>query len=151
LGKGREEPFTQLFVNGQRRVRARTPNDGSYFYTKRLKLTNARTPVCLGFTFFEEDLHPSDGLTDAARIVLFHNWVNSYNCIRDIDWQRRRVDFTRPAGAYFLGPSIRYYVDNIQQGLDAPGEWYFDQAEGQLFYYPLEGEDLNRADVDCAG
>ena len=141
------EPFTQLFVNGQRRVRARTPNDGDYLYTKRLKLTNARTPVCLGFTFFEEDLQPWAGLKEDARIVLFHNWVNSYDCIREVDWQRRRVNFTRPAGAYFLGPSIRYYVDNIRDGLDAPGEWFFDQAAGKLYYYPLEAEELSRAEV----
>ncbi len=93
------EPFTQLFVNGQRRLRARTPNEGNYFYTKRLKLTNARTPVCLGLTFFDDDLQPWGGLSEDARIVLFHNWVNSYNCIRDVNWQRRRVNFTRPAGA----------------------------------------------------
>jgi len=29
----RGRPFCQLFVNGQRRVRARMPNEGSYFYT----------------------------------------------------------------------------------------------------------------------
>lgn len=142
-----EEPFTQLFVNGQRRVRARTPNEGSYFYTKRLKLTTARTPVCLGLTFFEEDLRPWDGLTDNARIVLFHNWVNSYNCIREVDWDRRRVHFTRPAGAYFLGPSIRYYVDNLREGLDAPGEWFLDRPEGRLYYHPFQDEDLSAAEV----
>ena len=141
------EPFTQVFVNGQRRVRAQTPNEGHYFYTKRLKLTNARTPVCLGLTFVEDDLQPWDGLTDDARIVLFHNWVNSYNCIRNVDWQHRRVNFTRPAGAYFLGPSIRYYVDNIREGLDAPGEWFFDQAQQKLYYYPVEGEDMGKAEV----
>ena len=49
-----EERFTQLFVDGQRRVRARTPDHGKYFYTKRLRLTTGGTPICLGFTFFEE-------------------------------------------------------------------------------------------------
>ena len=141
------EPFTQLFVNGQRRVRARTPNEGSYFYTKRLKLTTAQTPVCLGLTFFDGDLQTRDGLTEDARIVLFHNWVNSYNCIRNVDWERRRVNFLRPAGAYFLGASIRYYIDNIRAGLDAPGEWFFDRAEGRLYYAPLQGEDLSKVEV----
>lgn len=142
-----EEPFTQLFINGHRRVRARTPNEGTYLYTKRLKLTDARTPVCLGLTFFEKDLQPWSGLTNDARIVLFHNWVNSYNCIREVDWDRRRVRFTRPAGAYFLGPSIRYYVDNLREGLDAPGEWFLDESEGRLYYFPFPGEDLSTAQV----
>lgn len=146
-GEGFGEPFTQLFVNGQRRVRARTPNDGSYFYSKRLKLTNARTPVCLGLTFFEGDLRAWPDLTGGGRVVLFHNWVNSCNCIREIDWERRRLDFSRPAGAYFLGPSIRYYVDNLREGLDVPGEWFFDASEGRLYYYPLDGEDLAQAEV----
>ena len=53
-----EDGFTQLFVDGQRRIRARTPNEGHYFYTKRLKLTTGRTPICLGLTFFEEDIQP---------------------------------------------------------------------------------------------
>lgn len=142
------EPFYQLFVNGQRRVRARTPNEGSYFYTKRLKLTNAQTPVCLGLTFQDGDLKPCKGLESGdARIVLFHNWVNSYNCIDSIDWDRHRVRFPRPAGAYFLGPSIRYYVDNLREGLDAPGEWFFDQVAKKLYYRPVKGEDVASAQV----
>ena len=76
----RGRPFYQLFVNGQRRVRARMPNEGSYFYTKRLRLTNAVHPVCLGMTYHESDLAPLQD-TAHATVVLFHNWVNSFNCI----------------------------------------------------------------------
>ncbi|NLY01577.1 MAG: hypothetical protein GXY83_36275 [Rhodopirellula sp.] len=142
-----DAPFTQLFVNGRRRVRARTPDPGSYLYTRRLKLTGDPHPTCLGISFEEGDIQPWPGLEEQGRIVLFHNWVNSFNCLGSIDWPRRRILFARPAGADFLGPNIRYYVDNVFAALDAPGEWYLDQAEGRLYYYPLPEENLHRAEV----
>ena len=49
----RPEPFTQLFVNGVRRTCARTPNEGAYFYTKRLSLTFDNPGQCLGFSYRE--------------------------------------------------------------------------------------------------
>jgi len=38
------EPFAQLFVNGLRRPRARTPNEGAYFYSQRLHMDGPPTP-----------------------------------------------------------------------------------------------------------
>ena len=142
----RGEPFYQLFVDGQRRTRARMPNEGSYFYTKRLQLTNAAHPACLGFTYHASDL---DSLQDADRatVVLFHNWVNSFNRIGRVDRQRHRITFARPAGVFFLGPEVRYYVEGVFEALDAPGEWHLDADRGVLYYYPLPGEDPQRAEV----
>jgi hypothetical protein len=36
-------------------------------------------------------------------------------------------------------------VENIFEELDAPGEWFFNAAESTLYYYPLEGENLQTA------
>jgi len=141
-----ERSLCQLFVNGVRRPRARTPNAGTYFYSKRLHLTDATHPLCLGLTYAKDDLGPWAG-GDEALIVLFHNWVNSYNYIREANWERRRIRFARPAGIFFLGPSVRYYVENVPNALDAPGEWRLDRAEGALYYYPVPGEDMSRAEV----
>jgi hypothetical protein len=146
--KARPEPFTQLFVNGARRPRARTPNEGSYFYTQRLQMEGdlGSFPQCIGFTFREGDLGPWAG-GEGATICLFHNWVNSYNRIGRADWDRRRIRFARPAGIFFLGPSVRYYVENAFGALDAPGEWYLDHAAGLLYYYPLPGEDMAKVEA----
>ncbi len=141
------KPFTQLFVDGHRRLRAQTPDAGSYHYTTRLKLSGDPHPLCLGMSFAEGDIEPWPGLQEQARIVLFHNWVNSFNGIGEIDWQRRRIRFARPAGIFFLGPSVRYYIDNVFAALDAPGEWYLDQDQGRLYYYPFAEEDLRTAEV----
>ncbi|MBM4045262.1 MAG: right-handed parallel beta-helix repeat-containing protein, partial [Planctomycetes bacterium] len=144
--KERKRPFHQLFVNGVRRTRARMPNQGSYFYTKRLTLTADTHPVCLGMWFHKEDLPPLQDPQNAV-ICLFHNWVNSFNYIGEADWARGRIKFARPAGVFFLGPSVRFYVENVREGLDAPGEWFLDVGEGRLYYSPQANEDMAQAEV----
>jgi len=139
-------PLCQLFVNGLRRPRARTPNEGAYFYSRRLLLTPDEYPQCLGLVSEPDDLKPWDPAEDAV-ICLFHNWVNSYNRVRTADWDRHRLTFARPAGIFFLGPNVRYYVENTFAALDAPGEWYLDRKQARLFYYPIPGEDLAQAEV----
>ncbi|HPA17055.1 MAG TPA: right-handed parallel beta-helix repeat-containing protein [Verrucomicrobiae bacterium] len=145
-------PFHQLFVNGVRRPRARTPDEGAYTYTRRLKMNEARQPECVAMTYAEGDVGAmAEG--DDPTIVLFHNWVNSYNRIGRIDRDARRITFARPAGIFFLGPRIRYYIEGVRAALDAPGEWYLDCAKGTLYYYPVAGEDMARAEViaPCVG
>ena len=141
--KAPARPFYQLFVNGARRPRARTPNEGSYFYSKRLKMAARQ---CTGLTFVAGDLEPWPGF-EQTHVVLFHNWVNSYNRIGAVDWPTRQVRFTRPAGGYFLGPSVRYYIEGLLAALDQPGEWHLDRARGLLYHYPLPGEDMREAEV----
>jgi hypothetical protein len=34
----------------------------------------------------------------------------------------------------------KYYIDNIFEGLTAPGEWYLDRPAGKLYYIPMPGE-----------
>lgn len=40
-----------------------------------------------------------------------------------------------------------YYLTNAIQFLDQPGEWYFNRAEQQLYYWPRPAEDMRRADA----
>jgi hypothetical protein len=137
-------PPCQLFVNGVRRPRARSPNLGEYFYSKRLVLTAGDSPQ--GIVSQPGDLTPWDPREDAV-ICLFHNWVNSYNRVKEIDGDGLRLIFARPAGVFFLGPSVRYYLENTFAALDAPGEWYVERDQRRLYYYPADGEDLAQAEV----
>jgi hypothetical protein len=42
----------------------------------------------------------------------------------------------------------RFYVENVLEELDAPGEWYLDRREGVLYYLPPEHLDLENATVE---
>ena len=57
-----------------------------------------------------------------------------------------------PRRSLFTGGSWRpltwsggYYVENVFEGLDAPGSWYLDRKQGVLYYHPLPGEDMAQA------
>jgi len=40
-----------------------------------------------------------------------------------------------------------YYVNNVLEGMDKPGEWYLSKSTKKLYYLAKEGEDLTTANV----
>ena len=43
-------------------------------------------------------------------------------------------------------PSV-YWVENVFEALDTPGQWYLDRSQGRLYYLPRPGEDMTTAQV----
>ncbi|CAM4292492.1 right-handed parallel beta-helix repeat-containing protein [Zobellia nedashkovskayae] len=41
-------------------------------------------------------------------------------------------------------------VENVFEELDSPGEWYLNTEENKLYYWPLEGTDLNTAQLEVS-
>ncbi|CAM3327400.1 PDZ domain-containing protein [Zobellia roscoffensis] len=41
-------------------------------------------------------------------------------------------------------------VENVFEELDSPGEWYLDTEENRLYYWPLDGTDLNVAKLEVS-
>lgn len=147
--------FQELFINGERRVRARTPNAG-YLYTEgilapfdRAKWWDPEIEAKRGFLFREGDLRRWARLED-ARIVVYHSWTTSIHAITGLDLEARTVRLapqsTWPIG-YWWEFNTRYHVENIPEALDQPGEWYLDRTTGELSYLPLPGESLDRIEA----
>lgn len=143
--------FHQLFVDGKRSVRARTPNDGFLFTEGPLPgvvRSTGNPEAKIGFSFRKGDL-PSDGDLDDANILLYHSYTVGRHWIDRLDLEKSTVRF--------VGPSImdisnweqkqRYYAENYFEALDSPGEWYLDRKSGTLYYWPLEGEDMRAVSV----
>jgi hypothetical protein len=146
--------FHQLFVDGQRRTRARTPNEGYLRIAGPLEPLgdrNAarRNPATkVGFRFKPGDLKKWDELDDVT-IVLYHAWTASLQWIKELDETAGTVRFTAPCGwpvSWWEG-NQRYHVENCLEALDSPGEWYLSRKTGTLTYWPLPGEDLTKARV----
>jgi len=55
------------------------------------------------------------------------------------DPQERRLQLGGPEAGASLSPGDRYYIENVREELDSPGEWYLDAAAGRLDYLPREG------------
>jgi hypothetical protein len=132
--------FRELFVGGERRPRARHPNEG-YFRVVRAGADNR-----MSFTFAPGDL-ATIAIPEEAEMVFLHDWSISRVRIKTIDAENNVVSFTDPIGASAPHYRIdhfeshpRYFVENAREYLDAPGEWFLDVAAGKLFYLPREGE-----------
>jgi hypothetical protein len=144
---GRPWSFNSLTVNGMSRERARQPNWG-----QKVLRAEGRAPgedERQAFTYLPGDIDPGwANLTDVD-LVLLCSWTPTIHRIREVLPERRVVRFfsshARSVDAWER--NFRYYVANVFEALDAPGEWYLDRATETLYYLPLPGEDLHTAEV----
>lgn len=160
------QPFNQLFVSGQRRTRARTPNPTSdpsdpdqYLHWVALLPGDQAT---LGLQVRASDL-PNFAQPSLVEFVVYHKWTTSRNHASSVNRTTGVVTFSNAMSA-LDGPSdpsanTRYYFENAIEALDAPGawvakkwggecaahrssgEWFFDPSRRSLFYIPITGED----------
>lgn len=146
--------FHQLFVNGARRTRARTPNEGYLAIADNLVPMTDRSAARsdnkykIGFKFQPGDIQQWENLED-VQIVLYHSWTASLHWIDSVDMDKRELKFTNRCGwpvGYWDGRQ-RYHVENCFEALDSPGEWYLNRETGMLYYWPMDGEDMTAAQV----
>lgn len=129
--------FRQLFINGKRMTRARTPNKNSYYRIEK-------TENVLGsnvMKYRKGDFKNYSNL-DEVEVVIFHSWNESRLLVANVDEVNRLVTFTgpigMPLGKFTENVSNRYYIENVLEGLDYPGEWYLDNKAGRLYLYPVD-------------
>ena len=48
---------------------------------------------------------------------------------------------------WFPSYDAKFYVENAPELVTQPGQWYYDQSKYQLYYYPLETETIDSAQV----
>lgn len=134
--------FRELFINGRRATRARTPNEGYY------RVVEPGPDRRTSFRFEPGQL---EAWSDAANaeLIFFHDWSTSQVKVKAVDPASQSVTLAAPIGramphyeiAYFE-PHPRYYVENVAALLDSPGEWHLDESTGVLRYWPRAGETL---------
>lgn len=127
-----------LVVNGEIRHMARFPN----FDEKAVRF-NGTSADATSPERVKRWKHPETGFLHAMHA---HDWGDFHYRITGADrngelmleggWQNNR-----PMG---LHPDNRM-VENIFEELDAPGEWFYDEKKGLLYYYPMEGEYIQTA------
>jgi hypothetical protein len=166
----------QLYVNGQRAVRARTASYPSGFRPAYTDVAHTE-----GIKFVPTGLNPA-GWRNPAK------WKNPQDveAVITTQWKMMRVPvssvvhypdnppgpFDPPSGTgllvlgepgwtnanVFLDSSTHQpgiwsfwqvtWFENAFEFLDEPGEWYLNKHTGWLYYIPRQGEDLATADVE---
>jgi len=145
--------FRQLYVNGKRAVRARTPNPedektgGPFYRLKSWDTTNKLIRIS------SAEINAWDRFRSVEMVVncvFYHCYLrlDSYSTVDSNafvtvqDPERRRI-FEHPV--WRAGQA--YYFENALEFLDAAGEWYLNRDSGTLFYKPRQGEDMSKAAV----
>lgn len=139
--------FRQLFVNDNRRTRARNPNKGYYSQPQAVDPENPNDPRNRrAFRFAPGEIRNDWRNLEDVEVVVLQSWMEARLHIQTIDEATRTVTFT---GASWrpLTWSKGFYVENMYEALDEPGEWYLDRKTGILSYWPMPGEDMTKAEV----
>ena len=150
--------FEQLYVNGRRAVRARSPNKFYHYMIRNVphgidpatgKPGNLANRAFIARAGDIKPLLkvPKDRLSDVA-LVAYHSWAVSVHRLASVEPRTSTVITTGPAVWPFCrwGPNQRYHLENYREALDEPGEWFCDR-DGTLSYIARPGEDMTQAKV----
>ena len=154
--------FEQLWVNGRRATRARTPNQFYHYMARKTgrgidPLTGQEADLSSrAITGRGDDLAavfrlPREQLADVTAVV-YHSWEMSRHRIAAADAAANLLVTTAGAPWPFFqwGPDQRYHLENFRAALDAPGEWFLDR-DGTLSYHPAARRGPDQGAGDRAG
>lgn len=160
----KEGYFEQLWINGRRAVRARTPNAvdnrpgavGGYFNAKSQAATDMfpdlKRPSFEAFVARPADFAILKAIPEQERkdvlLTVMQTWTVGQCRIQTLNDGANAIRIVGAARYPFVEfePNQRWYVENFRAALDAPGEWFLSRS-GELLYHPLPGEDLTKLEV----
>lgn len=145
-----------FWVNGERRDPARFPKaahtagdypaDSDFFYADGPVMepkpdTKEEVKSSTRFRFRDGDIQSWEHLDDAV-FVVFHSWATSLHRVKNLDMEKRILEFTGPARWNFTywRDDQWYFVEHLMEALENPGEWCIDRKAGTLHYIPMPGE-----------
>jgi len=154
---GPQELF-DLYVDGERATRARTPDTGLFRFDdvreEVLVKGEGRVPEEAEQQLFFPEKATEDLLDlsfQELQDIRFHAFFKWDNTIRYLSGKSEKagVYTTKGAGMKPWNPmtkGTRFFLENYEAALDAPGEWYASKTNGQhtLKYIP-RGNQKNRA------
>lgn len=137
--------FSRLFLNGKAQTIARYPNYGY----KDLLLKNGESSVVsngsdgdITLSFDDENIMRWETADDMViRGYMTASYVGmSYN-VKNLDIAEKTVTldniFEKPLNVNdSFGPERRWFAENLLEEIDIPGEYYIDESEKKLYYYP---------------
>jgi hypothetical protein len=134
--------FHQLFINGERKQRARTPNEGFF----RIQGASPQDkPVKLKFA--GDDIKKTWADDGDVEVIALLAWADIRMQIRAVDEQAHVATLSGDPRPSNREDNARYFIENAPDALDAAGEWYLNRKTGELLYQGAPGEDLSQAEV----
>jgi parallel beta-helix repeat protein len=122
---------TELFFNGQPMTIARWPNEGWVRIAGVPEASKDR---------FNFDGDRAERWKQASDIWVHGfwtwDWADSYEKVASVDLEKKEIVTLPPHGVYGYKAGARYYVLNLIEEIDRPGEYVVDAASGMLYLWP---------------
>jgi hypothetical protein len=139
--------FRNFWVNGQRAIRARSPNADApepFYRLREVYLSPDQRDYLI--TLGNNEVQPWKKVIE-VELVTFGDWEIT-------DYRPEKIDPTNGivrlptfpvlADGYIRPrPGLACYFENAIEMLDEPGEWHLDRKTGVLSYWPRPGEDMS--------
>jgi hypothetical protein len=152
-------PFRQLYVNGSKAIRARSPNLGPNGAANFYRLSGYDTAahnVQVSSSYVSTWTNPTK-----VEMHLMTAWADNTLRIASVTTSgaTATIKFQATEDAlFFVRPNPRldqmgtgvknaFYFENALELLDQPGEWYLDETTSLVYYKPRNGEDMTTATV----
>jgi hypothetical protein len=142
--------FTRLYVNDAPRQRPRLPKTGFHRFSGLAGYPETGDRWCQGpdrANFAAGEIRQWHNWQD-VELVSYQLWFDTHHRFKAIDEDAQTVQFhAKSLGSLKdeRGEFARYFVENVFEALDTPGQWYLDRAAGRLSYLPLPDEQLATA------
>jgi hypothetical protein len=139
--------FTRLYVNDTPRWRPRMPREGFHRFTGLAGSVDSGSRWLQGpdrANFAPGDIRRWHNWSD-VELVTYQLWFDTHHRFREIDETAGVIQFhAKSLGSLRdeRGEFARFFVENVFEALDTPGEWYLDRISGRLYYLPLPEERL---------
>lgn len=144
----------QLWVNGQKAVRAQQGNPGELIRMKdfnigRKSITIPTPEVSLNGAGELEMLVHQRWAIAILRVKEMKDLGNGFTEVSFYE-PESQLEFAHPWPQPVIGGergNSSFCLVNAPQLLDSPGEWYQDYPSGKIYYMPREGEEMNSAEA----
>ena len=139
--------FTRIYVNDAPRLRPRLPKTGFYHFTGLAGCANTGMDWMNGpdrANFAEGEIQNWHNLQD-VELISYQLWFDTHHRIKSLDETTRTMQFHAKSLGSLKDEKndfARYFVENIFEALDTPGQWYLDRTAGRLYYLPLPNENI---------
>jgi hypothetical protein len=145
FGRPLTPAHNELFYNGKPMTLARWPNEGSFEHIAGFPEATAQKDDQGGSIgklqdgFFYAGDRPR-GWKDTSDLWVHGywawDWANSYERVASIDLKSRLIKTADPYGQYGFRKGQRFYLLNVLEELDQPGEWFLDRKTGVIYFWP---------------
>jgi hypothetical protein len=156
---GVTSPFRQLYVNGTKAIRARSPNlatGGAPNFYRFAGVDRAAHTIQVATSYVSNwnnltkvEMHLMASWSD--QVLRLASYTTSGNTASlKFQTPEDSIMFVRSFPLFGItasGKGQAFYLENALEFLDQPGEWYLDESTHVLYYEPRAGENMTTATV----